>query len=204
LSAGLFRKELKNEFLRTAAVETAVINGIATTTTTTSPRNLDSARIDGIELAFTDTRLDFLPGPLAGLGVQLNATLLAIDTSSIVMANGSMRRLPSLLESPERTFNATLLYQVGKWNAQVSYKHTDPNLVAISTANVVDDRYYRDNDTYDAQLRYTLNRRWSFTLQAKNFTGERPARMIGLHQELLREELNNGRSWFGGVTYLFK
>jgi TonB-dependent receptor len=203
-SAGLFRKDLKNEFLRTAAVETAVINGIATTTTTTSPRNLDSARIDGIELAFTDTRLDFLPGPLAGLGVQLNATFLAIDTSSIVMANGSMRRLPSLLESPERTFNATLLYQIGKWNAQVSYKHTDPNLVAISTANVVDDRYYRDNDTCDAQLRYTLNRRWSFTVQAKNFTGERPARMIGLHQELLREELNNGRSWFGGVTYLFK
>ena len=120
------------------------------------------------------------------------------------MANGSMRRLPSLLESPERTFNATLLYQIGKWNAQVSYKHTDPNLVAISTANVVDDRYYRDNDTCDAQLRYTLNRRWSFTVQAKNITGERPARMIGLHQELLREELNNGRSWFGGVTYLFK
>lgn len=65
-------------------------------------------------------------------------------------------------------------------------------------------RYYRDNDTYDAQLRYKLNRHWSFTVQAKNFTGERPARMIGLHQELLREELNNGRSWFGGVTYLFK
>jgi TonB-dependent receptor len=204
LSVGLFRKELKNEFLRTAAVETAEINGIMTTTRTTSPRNLDSATINGVELAFTDTRLAFLPGPLAGLGVQLNATFLDIATSSIVMANGSTRRLPSLLESPEMRFNATLLYQIGKWSAQVSYKHTDPNLVAISTANVVDDRYFRDNDTFDAQLRYKLNKRWSFTLQAKNFTGERPARMIGLRQELLREELDNGRSWFAGVTYLFK
>ena len=201
LSAAVFRKNIRDEFLRLSSSETSVVNGLTTVTTTTAPRNLDHARIDGVELGLTSTRLRFLPGPLSGFGLQTNLTVLKIDTSSILMADGTVRKLPSLLESAKSTFNTTLLYGLGKFSAQVSYKRTGPQLVSIATDSAVNDRFYLANETYDAQLRYKFNARWSVTLQAKNFTNERPTRVIGLRQELLREELDNGRSWFAGVNY---
>lgn len=204
ISAAVFRKDLRNEFLTVRSSETTLVNGINTTINTSSPRNLDRARIDGFELSFTATRLRFLPAALAGFGVQSNLTLLNIDTASIVMSDGTQRKLPSLLESPKRTLNATLLYGRGKFSAQVSYKYTAPMLVAISSSNLVEDRFFRANEIYDAQVRYKFSKQWSVTLQAKNFTNNRPTRVIGLQQELLREELDNGRSWFLGATYQLK
>lgn len=204
VSAAVFRKNLRNEFLTVSSSETALINGVTTTTTTRTPRNLDRARIDGLELSLTATRLEFLPAFLAGFGLQTNLTLLNIDTSSIVMTDGTQRKLPSLLESPRRTFNATLLYGRGKFSAKVSYKYTGPMLAAISSSNLVDDRFFQANEIYDAQISYKFTRQWSGTLQAKNITNNRPTRVIGLRQELLREELDNGRSWFAGITYQFK
>ncbi|PTX92273.1 hypothetical protein DB354_13055 [Opitutus sp. ER46] len=204
ISAAVCRKNVSNEIVSVTSKSAATVDGVDVITSTTTPRNLDDARIDGLELGFTDTKLDFLPRALRGFGIGANVTWLNIDTSTIEMDDGTRRKLPSLLESCKYTLNITLMYEYKRWSAQVSYKHTDPMLWAIDTSDAFEDRFYRANDVYDAQIRYRFNRRWSFTLQAKNLTNNRPTRVLGYNQEYNREELDNGRSWFIGATYSFR
>lgn len=203
-STAVFRKNVANEIIKLSSSTTSVIDGLNTTTVTTTPRNLDAARIDGFEIGFVDTRFDFLPGPLANFGLQTNLTILSMDASQIQMADGTLRKLPNLLESPKSTFNATLLFNLKKFSAQVSYKRTGKMMVAIDTDTAFDDRYYRENNIWDAQLRYRWSTNISFTLQAKNFTNNRPTRVMGFSQEWAAEEIDNGRAWFIGATYTFK
>ena len=204
LAAAVFRKDLKNEILRTTTLTKTTSGGVDTAVTTRTWRNISQASIDGVELAFTDTKLAFLPRQLDGLGVQMNLTLLSMQTPSVTMNDNTLRKIPSLLESPKMTFNASLLYQVGKLSARVSYKHTGPIMYLLDTSSSSLDRYTRSSDRYDAQLRYQFNHRWGLTLDGKNLTNARVNRFIGPTADVRREEGDSGRSGFVGVNYLFK
>jgi TonB-dependent receptor len=204
LAAAYFHKDLQNEILRTTTPTIDTIGGVATAVTTRTWRNIERASIDGLELSYTDTKLDFLPRVLDGLGVQMNLTLLSMQTPSVTMNDKTLRKLPSLLESPKMTFNASLLYQVGKLGARVSYKHTGPIMYLLDTSSASLDRYTRSSDRYDAQLRYQFNRSWGLTLDGKNLTNARVNRFFGPTADVRREEGDSGRSWFVGVNYVFK
>ena len=204
ISAAVFRKDIRNEIVRTAATATSVSGGVTTLTTTTQPRNLDAVGIDGIELGFTAAHFNFLPKPFSGLGAQANVTLLDMRPGTIMMGDGTVRRLPTLNESAKSTLNASLLYDLGAFSAQLSYNRTSPMLITIATTSAVEDRYYDTRTTYDLQLRYKLSRQWSLVVQGKNLTNDRPTRVTGPNRVLIREQLDNGRAWFAGATYLFK
>lgn len=204
VSAAVFRKEIRHEIVRTASTQTSEVGGVTTVTTTTEPRNLDRAGVDGLELGGTLTRFKFLPAPFDGLGAQTNLTLLNLRPGTLVMSDGTRRRLPALLESARSTLNAALLYSRGAFSAQVSYNRTSPMLYTLATTNAVEDRYYGTRNTFDAQIRYKLDRAWTLVLQAKNLTNDRPARVMGPQQNLIRERLDNGRAWFCGANYLFR
>lgn len=203
-AVALFRKNLTNEILKTAATTTESSGGVDTVVTRKTWRNISHARIDGVEFAFTDTELSFLPSFLAGIGLQSNLTLIAMETPDVAMNDGSFRKLPQLLESPKTTFNQSIIYARGKFSARASFKYTGEILYQLDTSSAALDRYTRPGRRYDAQLRYQLSPQWAFTLDGKNLTNAQVNRFFGPNASVRREEGDSGRSYFLGVNYLFR
>lgn len=200
----LFRKDIRNEILRATSTATESVSGVDTLVTRATWRNLSKASIDGLELGFTDTNLDFLPGFLSDFGLQSNLTLIDMQTPEVSMSDGSLRKLPSLLESPKATFNQSLFYTRGRFSARASFKYTGEILYQLDTTSASLDRYTRPGRRYDAQLKYQITPRWSVTLDGKNLTNARVNRFFGPDASVRREEGDSGRSYFVGANYLFR
>jgi TonB-dependent receptor len=206
LSVALFHKRIANEIVRLTSTDfQSNPEGLSGTyqITTTQAVNAGDARVNGVEFTAIDTRFDFLPGAWSHLGASANLTLLDAQTSNIQMADGSLRTLPALLESPKRSANASLLYDLGPFSARVSANYTGKQLISAATDNRVNDRYYDAITSYDAQLAWRFNPHLRLTVQGKNLSNARLTRVAGLDQELLREQLDNGRAYYLGVDYAF-
>lgn len=206
LSMALFHKRIRDEIMRLTSTDTETNpNGLTGTyqVTTRQAVNVGQAKVSGLELTAIDTHFDFLPGALSHLGAMANLTLLSARTAGVTMADGSVRALPALLESPRRSANASLLYDLGPFAARLSANYTGKQLISAATDSPVNDRYYDAITTCDAQLAWRFNPHLRVTLQGKNLTDARLKRVIGLDQALLREELDNGRAYYLGVDYAF-
>ncbi|GGA45350.1 TonB-dependent receptor [Dyella nitratireducens] len=205
LSLAAFQKRIQHEIvnLTTTTSETNP-DGLTGTylVTTTEAQNASTAKVKGLEFGATKLHFDFLPGVLSHLGATFNATLLDMDGSAITMKDGSQRQLPMLVGAAKHLLNASLLYNQGPFSAQVSANHTGKMPISFATDNAVNDIYYAQTQTYDAQLRYLYNSHVSFLLQGKNLTNARPTRVLGPDQSLIKEELDNGRAYYLGVTYV--
>ncbi|MCC4626423.1 TonB-dependent receptor [Xanthomonas campestris pv. nigromaculans] len=130
LSVALFHKRIGDEIVRLTSTDTQRDPGGLLGTyqvTTTQAINTGDAQVQGIEFTAIDTRFDFLPGAWSNLGAMFNATLLDPRTADVQMADGSRRALPGLMESPKRSANASLLYDIGLFSARVSVPTTPVN-----------------------------------------------------------------------------
>lgn len=203
LSAGLFHKDIRNEIITTSSTATELVNGVNTVVTTTQPVNASNLSVNGVELALVVPHFKFLPGLLSGFGGSVNATFLDQHPNMIVMKDGSIRRLPALVEAAGQTVNASLIYDYGIFGARLAYNHTSKILWTVATDSIVNDLYYAPTDTFDLQTTLRVAPGLTIVAQAKNFTNERNRRMFGLHRELLREELDNGRSYWIGAKFTF-
>ena len=206
LSVALFHKRIDDEIVRTTSTDTQRDPGGLSGTyqvTTTQAINAGTAQVQGIEFTAIDSRFDFLPGGWSNLGAMLNLTVLDPRTAEIQMADGSQRGLPGLMESPKRSANASLLYDVGPFSARISANYTGAQLISAATDNRVNDRYYDAITSYDAQLAWRLSAQLRLTLQGRNLSNARLTRVIGAEQQLMREQLDNGRAYYLGVDYAF-
>jgi TonB-dependent receptor len=203
ITAAVFRKAIKNEILTTTTTDTQMIDGISTVVVTRQPVNGSSASVNGLELGYTLTHLDMLPKPLDGLGFSINGTFLDMDGASVTMASGATRKLPALVEAAKTTVNAALFYEYRGFNAKLAYNHVSPILWVVATDAPLNDRYYGAADTYDLQFQYRFAPGLTLVAQGKNLTNERPQRLAGPNQNLLREELDNGRSYWVGLKFKY-
>lgn len=206
LSVALFHKRIGDEIVRLTSTDTQRDPGGLLGTyqvTTTQAINTGDAQVQGIEFTAIDTRFDFLPGAWSNLGAMFNATLLDPRTADVQMADGSRRALPGLMESPKRSANASLLYDIGLFSARVSANYTGQQLLSAATDNRVNDRYYAAITSYDAQLAWSFSKQLRLTVQGRNLSNARLTRVIGADQQLMREQLDNGRAYYLGVDYAF-
>lgn len=206
LSLGLFHKRIRDEIVRVTSTTSETDPGGLSGTyqvTTTQALNNGQAQVSGLEFTAIDTHFDFLPGAWSQLGAMFNLTLLDPKTADIQMADGSLRALPALMESPKRTANASLLYELGSFTLRLSGNYTGRQLISAATDNPVNDRYYDAITTYDAQLAWRFSSRLRAILQAKNLSNARLERVVGADQDLLRERLDNGRAYYLGMDYVF-
>ena len=157
--------------------------------------------MSGAEFGLVATRFSGLPAPLDQFCASANLTLLSMAPSNITMSDGRQRQMPSLMESPTATLNASLLWGTGPLSAQLSYNRTGRTLISLSTTAAAQDIYYGSLGTVDAQLAYRPVSGLTLLLQAKNLTGARPQRVTGPGQGLLNQQIDNGRALFLGVTY---
>lgn len=203
ISAALFHKDIKNEIITLTSTANQDVNGTLMPVTTTQPVNASKSGVDGVEFALVQSHFDALPGAWRGLGFALNGTVLKERPSSITMNNGTVRKLPALVEAAQATLNASLIYEYGPFGARLAYNHASKILWTVATDSPVNDVYYAPTDVWDLQGTYALSRHWTLVAQGKNLSNQRNRRMFGLDQSLLREELDNGRSYSIGVKFKY-
>ncbi|WP_115514286.1 MULTISPECIES: TonB-dependent receptor [Xanthomonas] len=206
LSMAVFHKCIDDEIVRVTNTDLQRDPGGLVGTyqvTTTQAINTGAASVRGVEFTAIDTRFDFLPGAWSHLGAMANLTVLDPRTADVQMSDGSLRALPGLMESPKRSANASLLYDIGRFSARVSANYTGLQLLSAATDNRVNDRYYDAITSYDAQLAWRFTSKLRMTVQGRNLSNARLTRVIGADQQLMREQLDNGRAYYLGVDYAF-
>ncbi|WP_242098693.1 TonB-dependent receptor [Sphingomonas sp. CROZ-RG-20F-R02-07] len=202
-SAAGFIKNVRNEILTVSNTVLQPYNGVTTQVTTTQPINASATVIRGVELNAVVTRFSFLPRPLDGLGIAANVTLLNPTPPSVMMTNGTLRKLSSLVESANVVGNVRAFYTIGPVTVQGAWNHLSPLLITVSTTDPTQDIRYKASDVFDAQVRVRLSRAITVVAQGKNLSDNRPTRVTGPGFGLLSEELENGRAYYLGALFRF-
>ncbi|GGB71913.1 TonB-dependent receptor [Blastomonas aquatica] len=203
LAAAVFAKEINDEIVTLVSTRVEGTGDDEITIRTSQPVNSGRVTIRGIELSVALPNLAIVHPILDGFGVTGNMTFLDGTPLSIEMTDGTMRRLPGLVEQADRIANVTAFYTSNRFSAQVAYNYKSSTLIQISTSATALDRSLDESHVLDAQLRFAITPRISLIAQAKNLTNNRPTRLTGPFQELLREEIDNGRGYFAGVNFRF-
>nr|WP_315222663.1 TonB-dependent receptor [uncultured Duganella sp.] len=203
ISAGLFHKEISQEIASLTSTQNLTIGNVVYQNQIAQAQNVGDASLTGVELGLVNTRFTQLPAPFNNFGASVNYTRLLMRPSSIVMADRSAREMPSLMESPKSMLNASLLWGSGPFSGQLSYNWTDRTLISLSSTNAAQDVYYKANGYVDAQFKYMPSKQVSFVFQGKNLGNTRRVRVTGTDQQLLNQEINNGRGFYAGVTMAY-
>lgn len=198
VSVAVFRKEVKNDIFtgRTAGT----FNG--EDVDFVQPRNMSDASVNGIELNFVRNRLDFLPGPLADLGLSANWTHMR-GKSTVIMADGSLRQLDYMTEQPRDLVNVSLFYKSGPFQARGTFAHKARYLTTINLDANGDalDRYDRPYDQFDLQVRLKVNDRLELIGEGRNLTGATRINYQSLSDQAVRDYNYTGRAYWIGFSY---
>ncbi|HWU48689.1 MAG TPA: TonB-dependent receptor [Asticcacaulis sp.] len=142
-----------------------------------TPYNASNGKMSGLELGLTWFP-KFLPTILDGFGVQASGTYLStsqllpnVDNSNTIVSYSKT----SFYGVSPYSFNTTLAYDKGPFNARLSYvwrsKFLNRNEAALF-ANPIGVWRHAEKDV-DLQLTYNVNDRMSFDIDAINLTNEK-------------------------------
>jgi iron complex outermembrane recepter protein len=129
------------------------------------PQNGESGEIKGFEVGWNQF-LDFLPGPLDGLGFQANYTF--VDSAAPGPLAGQTVPLEGL---SKHSFNLIGLYEKGPLSMRVAYNWRDSFVATTagpgSGSNPI---YNQGGGVLDASLNFDVTRNLSFTIDGANLT----------------------------------
>ncbi len=158
LSASLFYKDIDNFVFSTSRIAS---DGVDERTRV----NGDGGRVQGLELVWAQ-QLDFLPGYLAGLGVEANYTWL----DSRGRYPGRTDNL-SFINSPDYIVNTVLSYAMGPLSARVSMNKLPERLESVGGRSALD-RYNAASTVWDFALKYRILDSHNLFFNVKNLTNE--------------------------------
>lgn len=201
LSAGLFYKEVKNEFFTTVSSQTIDVEGVSLLADVTQMVNAgEPIDIYGVELNVVKN-LDFLPEPFAGFGIQANATLLDTNFKQR-MNDGSLVELDTMVGQADESYNVALFYDQGPLSVRLAYNYTGMKLTErVNTATAYRNRYDGIDKGLDLKATFRINEHWGATLNGWNITREGRTEYMGWNQELPMVVVETGSAWFAGFTF---
>jgi TonB-dependent receptor len=169
LSAAVFRKNLDDVIFRSQFKLPGQPNAIYF-----QERNGSTGKAKGLELSWQQS-LTFLPKPLDGFGVNLNATF--IDGSSVLEelvpgSAGTYRpfTVGFLPEQPEKVYNAQLYWEKFGFTARVAVNYIDE---FVRTSGGLTSFSINNQATrLDASVSYRVNKRFSIYAEGRNLTDE--------------------------------
>ncbi|MFM9091855.1 MAG: TonB-dependent receptor [Verrucomicrobiota bacterium] len=165
ISGGAFLKEMRNNIYRLNDIIVLPPYG---SVQRRQWRNADGARVRGFELAF-ERRLDFLPGPLAGLGVSANYTRVGSEVRT-GRPERAGRRTPLFAQVPE-TYNAGLTYARGPLQARLAWNARSAYLLFNGLdGNPKLDRHLDDHGQLDLTASWRLGRGFTLYVEGINLT----------------------------------
>ena len=201
VSAGAFVAEVQSEIYTAATQFPLFYEGVLRDATVTQPTNAARPyRTRGLEFAFL-RRLDFLPGPLAGLKVNANVTFLDSDFA-VLMSNGTFFQPVAPFSAPKRAWNLAFLYDLKRFSAKIAWNSTGLKLTErVNLTDAYRNRYDAPVTRLTANVSYRLSKSWSVNASGWNLTGEGRAELMGDRQELQLVTADFGRAYFLGFTY---
>lgn len=205
-SVAVFDKEIEDEIVTlSTTVPNSTVPGFGSpvTLTISQAQNTDKASVQGVELGLSDVKFDFLPDFFSDFGGIINASFVSMDTPHIRMTDGTLRRLPQLMESSKFVGNVALLYSRDAFSGEIAYNYTSKMPIAFDANNAVNDQWWAGISTLDAQVSYKLNDNIFFRIQGKNLTDARPQKVVGATQQLNYSTLDNGSAYWFGVGASF-
>lgn len=174
LSAYAFNKDIRDF---TYTTNLAGTGPWATYTTATSFANGDSARVRGVELAYSQP-LRMLPGALSGLIVGVNATFS--DSRAALSrfdrtAGAVLGRDIKLPGQSNTVYNLILGYERGPISTRLALNSKSPYLLEVGgdILNAAQDRYVDRQRQLDFSLAYQFNKRLQFVVEAANLNNEK-------------------------------
>jgi len=151
LSVAAYYKNIQDFIVQTRSAENFTIanagrlpigNGITGANTATfnvrRPRNAESANVRGLELNAVHT-FDYLPSPLDGFGVALNATFV----SSNAQFDPGTTITSFAVEGLGNSYNATAFFEKGGFGARVAWNRRGRFLEAVVTPGQGGDPVFR-------------------------------------------------------------
>ena len=176
---------------------TPLIAGQSATFNVSRPQNLETATVEGFEIALTHT-FDYLPAPFNGFGVQANATFVDSDAEVDVNNTSQSFALSGLGDS--RSFVG--FYEHDRFNFRLAYTVRDEFLVSAATGAGGEPLFTDDFGQLDARLTVFATDRIELFVDGINLTNEvreqrgRFANHFGLFEE-------TGARYSFGATYKF-
>jgi TonB-dependent receptor len=148
----------------------------------TQPINVDKAEIYGVEFNVI-YQFDFLPGPLAGLGVSANLTLVDGHGEGLASRAG---QFPLFFQS-KTVGNAQLTYEKYGITARVAYSYRSKYLDTLGT-DATQDQYTDNNGQLDARIGYEVIPGAEVYVEGTNLTDTPWRRFIGVKSQLVERE----------------
>ena len=167
-------------------------------------RNGSSGRATGLELSWQQA-LSFLPGPLDGLGVNLNATFIRGSSELDELVPGTMasyRRftVDFLPEQPKKVYNAQVWWEKYGVSARVAFNYIGE---FVRTSGGLTSFSMNDTATrVDCSLSYRLNRRFTIYVEGRNLTDEVTS-WYATTKNRPEEYFFTGAVYTGGVKFRF-
>jgi len=138
--------------------------------TVTQPESAGTGHLEGLETAYQQS-YSFLPGPLSGLGTELNYTYITGATVGAQSAGGPVVSGP-LQNVSKQNFNVVLFYEKYGIDARLAYGYRGQYIAGFATPNVAG-IYEIDKpaNKLDLSIGYDVNEHLTVVLQATNLTG---------------------------------
>jgi len=191
VSAAVFYKDISDPIY-------AVTGGIALTgARVRSWVNAHKARVSGLELN-AQYELGFLPAPLDGLSVGVNASF--VDSK----ADGLPARTDKvpLLDQSDRVVSALLSYEKAGFSAQLAYSYRSAMLNQVHETDPEGDIYWDSLKQWDLKFGYAITPRWSLFVEGANLNNA-PMRAYSGRRERTMEVETYGWSARMGVQFKF-
>lgn len=169
LTVAGFYKDISN-YIQTVITprDVTFTDGVTATYDVTTYSNASKAKVKGAEVAYQQF-FDFLPGPLAGLGVQANFTYVDSQAPSPA-SDGPVTQL-SLEGLSKYNYNLIGIYERGLISARVAYNWRSEFLVTTSangTGNLP--QFQKASGQLDASITANITPHLSLTLNGTNLT----------------------------------
>ena len=163
--------------------------------------NKEGGYIRGLELSWTQTMDEWLPGIWGGFGFSAS---VAFVNSEITVANpftsGPMPSLP-YPGIAERSGNLTVFYEVDGFEARVGVNHQSEKVSNFGVA-FAKESLFAEETKVDAQVSYEFDNGLQALFQAYNLTDE-PNRSYWGAEYLTGYIQNFGRAYYLGMSYSF-
>ena len=193
ISGGVFYKSITDVIL----TRTFVYNGPYTAFDGyygTEPANGGGGHLLGVELEWAQ-HLTFLPGILAGLGLDANYT----HTSSSVVVDTTGRKAPLLRQAPDLA-NVAVTYDRGPVSVRVAWTYNGANIAAYGdgTATANGDNYFYAHSQIDGSVIFNVAPWVQLQLMALNLNNA----VFGFFNGTPSHAYNVQREYYGTTLYV--
>lgn len=156
--------------------------------------------VSGIEIAALQY-FDFLPGALAGLGIQANIAFLDSEYEAPTLQGGT--RDISLPGTSDYIFNASIFWEKFGFTARLNFQQRSEWITSVALAVSQPLDSYRDEGrNLSGSLKYQINDAFSVRFDGKNLTDER-RRTFNNDPDNLLEIFAYGRSYSLTFNYAY-